>query len=203
MSRHGSPIRRPTRDTYSVCLLGLAVVQGAFHEVSGWPRFDPVHPAESATGVARIGAASIDCGDPDLDAAHRGPDLLDADRYPDILLEARSILAQGRGRFRMIADVTIRSVTRSVAFDIDYGGVRTEGRGGRRATMTMTGSVDCADFGLTRSMILRRMAGTGVALTIDVELVEELGAVATQSTSRRSCRARASAADRLRTSSLA
>ena len=72
----------------------------------------------------------------------------------------------------MTGDVTIRDVTRPVVFDIDYGGVRAGRRGARRATMTMTGRVDLADFKLTSSVILRRLVATRVDLAIEAELRE-------------------------------
>jgi polyisoprenoid-binding protein YceI len=151
------------------------MVEGAFHEVSGVARFDPDHPSSTAAGVARIAVASIDTGDAELDRTHRGPDVFDAETYPDIVLKATSITPAGRGRFRMTGDVTIRDLTRPVTFDVDYGGVRTDRRGGRRATMTMTGSVDCADFGLVRSIIFQRLVGTRVEVRIEAELLETSG----------------------------
>lgn len=163
---------RRTRVTFSVCLLGLTIVEGRFHDLSGSASFDPDRPSAAATGVARIGVDSIDTGDAELDATHRGPGVFDAATFPDILLVTRSITPMDGGRFRMVGDVTIRDVTRAVGFDIRYGGVRTDRRGVRRAAMTMTGSVDRGDFGLTRSMIFRRLAGTRVDLRIEVELRE-------------------------------
>ena len=162
---------RRTRVTFTVCLLGLSMAEGTFHEVSGVCRFDPDRPSSSATGTARIAVASIDTGDTELDRTHRGPNVFDAETYPEIVLESTSITPTGGGHFRMTGDVT-----RPVAFDVDYGGVRTDRRGGRRATMTLTGSVDCADFGLVRSMIFQRLVGTRVQLRIEAELRETIGA---------------------------
>ena len=163
---------RRTRVAYWVCLLGLRMAEGTFHEVSGECRFDPDHPSSSATGSARIAVASIDTGDAELDRTHLGPDVFDAETYPEIVLETTSITPAGGGHFRMTGDVTIRDVTRPVDFDIDYGGVRSGRNGARRATMTMTARVDLADFRLTSSVILRRLVATRVDLTIEAELRE-------------------------------
>ena len=50
---------RRTRVTFTVCLLGLSMAEGTFHEVSGVCRFDPDRPSSSATGTARIAVASL------------------------------------------------------------------------------------------------------------------------------------------------
>ena len=163
---------RRTRVAYWVCLLGLRMAEGTFHEVSGECRFDPDHPSSSATGGARIAVASIDTGDAELDRTHLGPDVFDAETYPEIVLETTSITPTGGGHFRMTGDVTIRDVTRPVDFDIDYGGLRSGRSGARRATMTMTARVDLADFRLTSSVILRRLVATRVDLAIEAELRE-------------------------------
>jgi polyisoprenoid-binding protein YceI len=149
----------------------MTVVEGRFHDVSGTARFDPHHPS-SASGVARIGTASIDTGDEEMDASHRGPDVLDADAHPHIVLLSRSVAAAGDGRYQMVGDLTIRGITRPVVFGIEYGGVRTDRRGDRRPAMTLTGSIDRGDFGLTQSLLFRRLLGTRIDLAIEVQLVE-------------------------------
>ncbi|MGH7748133.1 MAG: YceI family protein, partial [Candidatus Dormibacteria bacterium] len=132
-----------TTVTYTVRLFGLNLVEGRFHEVHGSVRFDPRRPS-AARGVARIAAASIDTGDPELDATHRGPDVFDAAAHPHIVLVSTSVTSSGGSRYRLVGDLTIRSVTREVAFDVDYGGITTDRRGDRRARITVTGSVDRA-----------------------------------------------------------
>jgi len=164
-----------TRVTFAVRLLGMSIVEGTFHEVDGHAVLDPRDPA-SARGVARIGAASIDTGDERIDADHRGPEVFDAGRHPYIVFVSRSVAAVGEGRHRILGDLTIRGITRPVAFDVEQGGAGVDPRGRRHLGLTMTGAVDRADFGLTRSLVLRRLLGTRVGLRIEARLVEEAGA---------------------------
>jgi polyisoprenoid-binding protein YceI len=161
-----------TSVTFSVRLLGLRVVEGRFHEVHGTASFDPRRPG-SARGVARIGAASIDTGDERIDADHRGPGVFDAQRHPYIVFESRSVTAVGDAGYRVVGDLTIRGTTRPMAFDLDNR-IGTDGRGRRHANLSLRGVVDRAEFGLTRSLILRRLVGTRVGLTIEARLVEQV-----------------------------
>jgi polyisoprenoid-binding protein YceI len=161
--------------SFSVRLLGLSIVEGRFHEVHGSATFDPRRPA-SARGVARIGAASIDTGDEGIDADHRGPEVFDAERHPYIVFVSRSVTAAGAAGHRVVGDLTIRGITRRMAFDIEYRGIGTDPQGRRHAGLTLSGVVDRADFGLTRSLTLRRLVGTRVGLSIEARLVEQVDA---------------------------
>jgi polyisoprenoid-binding protein YceI len=164
-----------TRVSFSVRLLGLSIVEGRFREVHGSATFDPRDPA-STRGVARVGAASVDTGDERLDADHRGPDVFDAERHPYIVFVSRSVSAVGRAGHQVIGDLTIRGITRRMTFDIEYRGIGTDPRGRRHAGLTLSGVVDRADFGLTRSLTLRRLVGTRVGLRIEARLVEQVDA---------------------------
>jgi polyisoprenoid-binding protein YceI len=164
-----------THVSFSVRVLGLSIVEGRFREVYGSATFDPRHPA-STRGVARVGAASIDTGDERLDADHRGPDVFDAERHPYIVFVSRSVTAAGHAGQRVVGDLTIRGITRRMAFDIEYRGIGTDPQGRRHAGLTLSGVVDRADFGLTRSLTLRRLVGTRVGLSIEARLVEQVDA---------------------------
>jgi polyisoprenoid-binding protein YceI len=164
-----------TRVSFSVRLLGLSIVEGRFREVHGSATFDPRDPA-STRGVARVGAASIDTGDERLDADHRGPEVFDAERHPYIVFVSRSVTAAGDTGHRVVGDLTIRGITRRMAFDLEYRGISTDPQGRRHAGMTLSGVVDRADFGLTRSLTLRRLLGTRVGLSIEARLVEQVDA---------------------------
>src|SRR5919205_2589951 len=92
--------------------LGLAKVRGRFNEFEG-----VVHiaedPSQSSARVT-IQAASIDTRDDKRDAHLRGPDFLDAERYPT--LEFRSTGARQEGDDWLLdGELTVKGETRPVS----------------------------------------------------------------------------------------
>jgi polyisoprenoid-binding protein YceI len=92
--------------------LGLWHVEGTFAEFHGTARVDLDHPTAAAIDVS-IAAASIQTGIGLRDRHLQSRQFLHADRYPSIRFQsARSVPAEGSGRYLIPGELTIRGRTR-------------------------------------------------------------------------------------------
>jgi polyisoprenoid-binding protein YceI len=102
-------------------------------EVTGRVEYDPAAP-ETAAIVVEVPTAALRVDEPaarrrlglegdlsegqraDVDRSMRGPDQLDAARFPTVRFASTRVVAEGNGRLRVTGALTIRGVAREVTF---------------------------------------------------------------------------------------
>jgi polyisoprenoid-binding protein YceI len=159
--------------TFAAKHMMITTVRGSLTLADGQIDFDENDPARSRV-EARLDAASINTGVPSRDAHLRSADFLETERFPDIGFRSTRIEPAGRGRFRIIGELTIRDVTRPVKLDVRMEGVVPDRQGGRRAAFSASTTINREDFGLTWNVALEQ-GGWLVSKEIKVEI--ELAAV--------------------------
>lgn len=132
---------------------------GRFEDWSGDLVLDPAAPAEARVGLV-VKAGSLKMHPSIATGRAIGRDFLDAARYPDIRFQLRSMDPLGPGRFTAHGAVTMKGITRPVAFPLD---LRVEGR-----TVQMTGgfTVDRTDFGIGTTGPWSRLVGRLVTVRV-------------------------------------
>ena len=156
---------------FSVRHMMIATVRGRFAEFDGTLEIDESGTAR-AYGVAK--AASIDTGEDNRDAHLRSPDFLDAESYPELRFESRSIESLGEGRFSVAGDLTIRGVTRPVELEARIQGTGSDPGGNERVALAVHGEINRRKFGLTWN---RPLETGGVLVADEVELALDISAV--------------------------
>ncbi|MEA2379164.1 MAG: hypothetical protein QOI45_712 [Thermoleophilaceae bacterium] len=152
---------------FEVRHLMISTVRGHFREYDGTVEADPDDPARSrAWGTVKV--ASIDTGDPDRDAHLRSPDFFDAERYPEMRFESTRIEHIEGGTYRLVGNLTIKDVTRAVEVTATVEGVATDPWGNERVGMSLRGTMDRTDFGLTWQ---QRLAAGGMLVGEDVKIL--------------------------------
>lgn len=132
---------------------------GRFEDWSGDLVLDPAAPAETRVGLV-VKAGSLKMHPSIATGRAVGRDFLDAARFPDIRFQLRAMEPAGQGRFTAHGAVTMKGITRSVAFPLD---LRVEGR-----TAQMTGgfTVDRTDFGIGTTGPWNRLVGRQVTVRV-------------------------------------
>ena len=161
---------------FSARHMGLSRVRGRFTEFSGSIDVDPSDLTRTR-GRAEIGTASVDTGNAERDAHLRGPDFFDADRYPTMAFEVKSIRATGGSDYRVIGDLTIRDTTREVELEYEHSGEGTDPWGNRKIGGTLTGEINRKDWGLTWNVALEA-GGLLVSDRIRIEVEGQLAETA-------------------------
>lgn len=160
---------------FAVRHMVIATVKGHFSKFEANVAFDESRPEQSSV-KARIDVASLDTREPQRDAHLRSPDFFDAENTPHITYVSKDIRPQGKGRYRVLGDLTIRNTTREVALDAEFSGVMKDPWGNQRAAFSATGSLNRKDFGLNWNMALEAggwLVGDTVKISIDAELVKQ------------------------------
>jgi len=162
---------------FSVRHLVVAKVRGRFASFSGKVELDEADLTRSRVEVA-IDAASIDTGVADRDKHLRSPDFFDVESFPKLTFKSSRIESNGKGRYRVYGDLTIRDVTREVGLDVEYGGRAKDPWGNERAAFAATTSLERSDFGLKWNQALEAggvLVGERIDIELEIEVVKAAG----------------------------
>jgi polyisoprenoid-binding protein YceI len=163
---------------FSVRHLVIAKVRGQFGRWSGTVLV-PDGDLERASVDVAIDASSINTGVVDRDAHLKSADFFDVATYPEITFRTDRVEGTANGRLRLVGQLTIKGVTRQVAFDVEAHGKAADPWGNLRAAFTAKISVDRRDFGLTWNQVLETggvMVGERVDIEVDLEAVQQTAA---------------------------
>src|SRR3954462_13484153 len=166
--------------TFSAKHMMITTVRGTFGDVDGTLRIDDDDP-ETASGEIRVRAASLSTGFGARDTHLRSADFFDVERYPDILVRFNGVEPVKGSHHRVTADVTIRDVTRPVAFTVEHVGETTNFQGTRHIAFTVEAKLNREDWGLNWNMALETggwLLGKGVKLLVEV-VADEVAAAKT------------------------
>lgn len=154
--------------TFSVRHLGVSKVRGRFSD------FDvdvSVGDTLETTSVsATITVASLDTGNSDRDAHVLSPDILDVSVRPTLTFRSTAISGSGDD-YRVDGELTIGTVTRPVALDLEFGGIEPFFEGPRHAGFEATTQIRRSDFGIGDD-IPSAVVGDVVRIELDLQLLE-------------------------------
>jgi len=135
----------------------------------GQIHIDESQPANSWV-EAEVDVATVDTQNEQRDAHLRTADFFDADTYPTITFKSTKVEAVSGQEYRVTGDFTMHGVTKSVTFDVEYGG--QSNMAGPRVGLTATTKINRKDFGLSFGAIVEAgqvALGEIVTIEIDVE----------------------------------
>ncbi len=149
--------------------LMIAKVRGRFGTFTG-----TVTVAEDvllSSVAATVETASITTGDEGRDAHLRNADFFDVEQFPTMTLVSTGIEADGSD-FVLCADLTIKGVTKSVAFELEFEGVATDPWGNTKAGFSASTEINRKDFGLEWNLALETggvVVGEKIKIQLDIE----------------------------------
>lgn len=160
--------------TFSVRHLGISRVTGAFHDFDATVEVDPdnLHTLQTA---ATVQIASIDTRNEDRDDHLRSDDFFDAVSYPTMSFESTGISNVDGSTFTLEGDLTIKDVTKSVAFDAAFVGAAQGPMGNERAAFTATTIIDRTEYGLMWNRLTEAggvVVGHDVTINLDIQTVK-------------------------------
>ncbi len=152
--------------------LMISKVRGRFASFSGSLTItdDPLSSSVSAI----VDLASVSTGDDSRDAHLRGADFFDVEQFPTMTFTSTGIKDE-RGELVLFGDLTIKDVTRQVAFELEFNGVTTDPWGGTRVGFNAETEVNRRDWGLEWNVALDTggvLVGEKVKIQLDIEAVK-------------------------------
>ena len=148
--------------------LMVAKVRGRFTEVSGTVEVGETLAETSVRALAS--AASVSTNQADRDGHLRSADFFDVEAYPELTFVSTSVSSDS-----MTGDLTIKGVTRSVTFDLEFDGVQADPWGNTKAGFTATTAINRSDWGLTWNAAIEGggvLVSDKIAITLEVELLK-------------------------------
>jgi polyisoprenoid-binding protein YceI len=158
---------------FEVKHLMIATVRGHFSEFDGMLEAAEDDPSNSrAWGTVKV--ASIDTGNAERDAHLRSADFFDAERYPEMRFESTRVQHVEGGTYRVTGDLTVKDSTRAIEVEATVEGTGEDPWGNERVGISVRGTIDRTDFGLTWQQSAASgalLVGEKVKILIDVSAV--------------------------------
>ena len=129
---------------------------------------DDFNPA-SVEFTAKID--SINTKNKDRDGHLKSDDFFNAEKYPELKFVSTSFDGE-----KLVGDLTIRDVTKSVTLDVDLNGIAVDPYGQTKAGFEMSGQINRKDFNLTWNAVTEAgniVVSDKVKLVIDAQFVKE------------------------------
>ncbi len=150
-------------------------VHGRFNDFQGTIVFDEQDPAKISVEATAV-TGSISTDNEKRDGHLKTADFFDAEKYPTLSFKSTKVTAAGKNKYKVTGDLTLRGVTKSVVFDVDFLGAGSVGVGGQswgaKAGFAATTTVNRKDFGINWNKTLDNgglMLADEVTLVLNIE----------------------------------
>jgi polyisoprenoid-binding protein YceI len=162
--------------SFAVKHMMVSTVHGTFNGLQGTVDYDPAHP-KAAKAQITIDAASVDTRNDMRDKDLKSENFFDVAKFPTISFVSSKVETAGKGKLRIIGDMTLHGVTKQVTWLVDGPAAAVKDpKGNLHSGATATTVVNRKDFGLTWNKTLDGdgvMVGEDIDLSVEVELVEK------------------------------
>ncbi|MGV7105911.1 YceI family protein [Flavobacterium sp. U410] len=134
--------------TFSIKHLGISFVEGKFDQYQGTLKMTG-EDVMTAKFDFSIDVNSINTGVEARDGHLKSADFFDAAQFGKITFKQTSIKKVKKDQYRLVGDLTIKNVTKSVTFDLVYGGkIDNDGFGNQKVGFQATTTINRFDFGV-------------------------------------------------------
>ncbi len=152
--------------------LMVTKVRGRFASFNGAVTVseDPLQSKVEAT----VDMASVTTGDEGRDGHLQNADFFEAEKYPTMKFVSTDIVANGSD-YVLKGDLTIKAVTKPVAFELEFDGVAVDPWNNTKAGFSAETEINRKDFGLDFNVALEAggvLVGEKVKVQLDVQLVK-------------------------------
>jgi polyisoprenoid-binding protein YceI len=151
----------------------VSKVRGRFDKFEG-TFVTGADPLES-TVTASVDLSTINTGQEQRDAHIRSADFFEVEKYPTMTFTSTAI-KPGEEGFVLEGDLTIKGVTRAVAFNLEISGFGPDAYGGTRAGFSASTVINRMDYGVSFNGPIPGVPG-GVAVSENVTINLEIEGV--------------------------
>lgn len=152
----------------------IATVKGRFAAIEGVITADPAD-LTTAQFEGSVEVASIDTRDAQRDGHLASPDFFDAATFPKITFKSTRVEKKGDD-YVVYGDLTIRDVTKNVAFSAVAEGEGKDPWGNQRFGVSLEAKINRKEFGLVWNVALETggvLVGEDVKLTLSLQGIKQ------------------------------
>jgi polyisoprenoid-binding protein YceI len=158
--------------SFQVRHLGVSTVRGTISGVKGMLELDEKDITKSTVN-ATVDAATVTTGNESRDMHLKSDEFFGAAKHPELVFKSTSLTNAG-GKLRLIGDLTMAGVTKSITLDLDGPSAPvTDAKGITRSGCSATGMLSRKEFNFGQSSPLNVAIGDEIKFTIDVEIDKE------------------------------
>lgn len=118
---------------------------------------------------------SIDTNQSHRDEHLQGGDFFESETYPEIKFESTSFIKENGNDYKMIGNLTMKGVTKSVELNVEYGGSEKDMNGNLKHGFEVTGKINRKEFGMTYNALTEAgglTLGEDIKLTANIQVAE-------------------------------
>ena len=156
-----------TEVLFKVKHLVIATVTGSFKKFSG-EIISESDDFDNASASFSIEVDSIDTNQTDRDGHLKSDDFFAAAQYPTIEFKNGILKKVSGNNYKLVGDLTIRSTTKQVEMDVEFGGTVVDPWGNTKAGFEIVGKINRKEFGLNWNAVTE--AG-GLVVSDEVKLM--------------------------------
>lgn len=159
--------------TFTARHAGVSKVRGYFEDIAG--SVDVGETLEDSLATAEADVASITTRNPQRDGHLQSGDFFEVENHPKLTFKSTGIKAESNEEFELLGELTMRGVTKDVAFAAEFGGVATDPNGNQVAGLSASTKVDRKDFGMEFDAVLgggELLVSNKVKIQLELELVK-------------------------------
>jgi polyisoprenoid-binding protein YceI len=151
----------------------VSKVRGRFDKFEG--TFVTAEDPLSSSVTAKVDLTSINTGQEQRDAHIRSADFFEVEKYPEMTFTSTGIKSGEEG-FILEGDLTLKGVTKAVAFNLELSGFGPDAYGGTRAGFSASTQINRLDYGVAFNGPIPGVPG-GVAVSENVTINLEIEGV--------------------------
>ncbi|HRF56736.1 MAG TPA: YceI family protein [Campylobacterales bacterium] len=156
---------------FSVKHLMVSNVKGKFNAFDGnFSVDDKTNKLTRFEGL--VDTASIDTDVQKRDDHLKSPDFFDVAKYPKMSFAMTKFTPLKGSKSKVIGNLTIKNITKSVVFDAETSKVVTDMQGGQRIGVTLSSKINRKDFGLNWNKTLEAggfVVGDEIKISVELE----------------------------------
>lgn len=149
--------------------MNVSYSYGRFNDISGTVQWDDAKPTEGSLKV-EVKVASIDTNDEKRDAHLKNADFFDAEKFPTITFQSKSIKKTADDKFEVAGELMMHGVTKPLTVTLEKSGGGPDPWGGQRVGFETTFTVKRSDFGMDKMM---NGVGDDVRMIVAIEAAKK------------------------------
>ena len=153
---------------FTIKHLIISDVEGSFKTFNGTVKASKPDFTDAEVDFT-VAIASVDTDNETRDKQLQTADYFDAGQHPEMQFHSTAIRKTKGSYYKIEGNLTIRGITRKVAFAVIYGGTVKDENGNTKAGFRASTTINRNDFKVSGG---KQAVGEDVAITINVELLQ-------------------------------
>ena len=118
---------------------------------------------------------SIDTNNEQRDGHLKSDDFFNAEKFPSLTFVSKELKKEGLNNYKLIGDLTIRDITKTITLDTEYTGLAVDPWGNTKIGFEVTGKINRLDYDLKWNALTEAggaVVSSEIKLALNIQLVK-------------------------------